>query len=421
MRPFRLNLSALRDDAVPMVRGRAATSPACHPTMDPAGSGYERVESSEAGHTTPFEIVDDGRRLAFRVGGCERWLIDPRRFGGAPLLTVERGEGTLRIELAGAFYPGTNFPADFVGELHQEGSVWCLRLQLVLGGFRAEFPFEPWLNGLEPASAPVTLTPPPLPLGARAGLIVRGKGMAAFAPNWSMTLQGDKLARFVGIGNALVADTVSLALPDRCSPSLLSHPADRRTVIDVTSLHGAWAPDLKQTARDGWAFLSEGCPFDMVRIEASEPHVGPIVRALRAEAARAEPKLFCQPVGRGAAWEGLGLKLALVRPRLAVAFDPRGDETALYADYANPPWRAAHSKRRRVDVGADPKRLELLIQSGELTWLTSPPTLPSLLSPLVSAVVNAPSIRAAGRLAIVPGAEDPSRRPAVPETAISAG
>lgn len=409
MRPFRLNLGALRDDTVRLDRSRSVVK-------EPG-----RVSAETAGRVTPFEIVDEGGRLAFWVDGQERWLIDPGRFGGTPLLKVKRGDDSVRISLSGAFYPGTNFSADFVGELRREGSVWRLHLSFALGDFQVVLPFVGWLSGREPARASVTLTSPPLPLGNRAGLVLRGKATAELSPDWALTLRGDRLGRFVGIGDALTADCVSLALLDRGAPSLLSHPAGRRTAIDLTALQGSWGLDLRLTTRDGWAFLSEGCPFDRVRVEASEPRVGPIVCALRAEATHGEPKLFCQPVGRGAAWEGLNLTLALARPRFAVAFEPSGNETALYADYANPAWRASHAGRRRVDSGSALKRLELLLQGGELTWLTSPPTLPTLLSPLVSEVVDRPSPHTAAHLAVGPSAEDAAYRPVGPEAAASAG
>ena len=421
MRPFRLNLSTMRDTSVRAVLDPVAATEAGLPRPITRTHGPGPVDSSETRQAPPFDVVDTGRQVAFWVGGRECWLIDPRRFGGAPQLKVERGERTLRIALSDAFYPGTSFSADFVGELREEDSVWWMRIRLALGDFQAEFPFVSWLCGLQTACAPVTLIPPPLPLGTRAGLVVRGKAVAEFTPRWTFTIRGDKLARFVGIGNSLVANTLSIVLLDRRAPSLFSHPADRRSAMDLSGLQGAWPLDLKETARDGWAFLSDGCPFDTVRVEASEPRDGAIVRALRAETTNAEPKLFGQPVDRGAAWDGLELKLALVQPRFAVAFNPKGNETALYADYANPSWRTSSASRQRIDLDSATGRLELLIQGSEVTWLTRPPALPNLRRPLVSAVADPAPALSAGRLAVVSDAESASRLTIASQDSLSAG
>src|SRR5713226_7720665 len=46
-------------------------------------------------------------RVAFLLGGKERWVVDTRQFAGSPRLEVtERADG-VRVVLHGARYPGT--------------------------------------------------------------------------------------------------------------------------------------------------------------------------------------------------------------------------------------------------------------------------------------------------------------------------
>ncbi|HLH71922.1 MAG TPA: hypothetical protein VKX96_01470, partial [Chloroflexota bacterium] len=328
-----------------------------------------------------FEVIDDERRLIFQIGERERWVIDPRRFGGAPKLKVERSEHRMQIELIGAFYPGTNFPADFVGELRQRASGWWLSIYLALGGFRAEVPFERWLLGNEPAGSTVNLIPPPLSLGSRSGLIVRGHATAELLPDWTLKLHGAGLARLIGLGDGLVADSARILLLAPKSPSILRRPAARRTAIDLARGDRPWSLDLGQTLGEGWQLFVEDCPFTTLRIEASEPQSGPISRALLAEAEENEPKLFFQTLGKMAGQGSQDLKLPLLNPRYAVAFDPSGDETALFAMRGEA--SSPHATSRGASTGGGPPGglFELLTRQGTIIRLACGPALRSLAIP----------------------------------------
>src|SRR5713101_2783427 len=76
-----------------------------------------------------FRIVGDEKRLAFLLGGEERWVIDPQRFSGSPKLTIDRTETRIRFELSRARYPETNLPADRTGKLNRTGRRWRMHLR----------------------------------------------------------------------------------------------------------------------------------------------------------------------------------------------------------------------------------------------------------------------------------------------------
>lgn len=122
----------------------------------------------------PLEVVSDRRRAVFKVGARECWVIDTRRFGGHPVLKVERAERHIRVTLRGATYPGTALPADLAVDLREGLVGWRLRLTMALGGFTAEVSAQRWLEGKETARSQVRLERSICKLGATSGVAFDG-------------------------------------------------------------------------------------------------------------------------------------------------------------------------------------------------------------------------------------------------------
>src|SRR6185295_16907608 len=144
----------------------------------------------------PLEIKGDEEHLAFLLNGEERWVIDPKLFGGTPRLAIERSESHFHFKLSDATYPGTTLPADLACELTRAGRRWRMRLRMSLGGFDARAPFEQWLAGDEIAASSSHLANA-VELGPAGRVLVSGNARAAFAPNWVTDLRGSRLARLL--------------------------------------------------------------------------------------------------------------------------------------------------------------------------------------------------------------------------------
>jgi len=87
--------------------------------------------------------------IGFTLNGSLGWLIDVRRFAGAPTLTVRSiAHGGTRITLTGARFPGTDLSADFVCVLGSTLPIGTpMDLQFTLGGFHGQVIIERWLAG----------------------------------------------------------------------------------------------------------------------------------------------------------------------------------------------------------------------------------------------------------------------------------
>jgi len=255
-RPTRLNLAALRENLLPRVR------PAGISTSDMLASaegltlsrrklfglaGAAAVGMSPALRAlgvSPFEMVGGGQRIAFRLDGRERWVIDTRRFAGSPRLQVKKSGHTIHLKLTNAQFPGTNLPADFTAELTRAVVGWRLKLRLGFDGFQTEVPFERWLAGEVPARARVRLDGRLCELSSLSGIDASGKVEAEFFPNWVLQFRGCKIARLFGLGGEAYADSFSVALLNPGDPSLLHVPAVKRTLITLERASGRGRSNL---------------------------------------------------------------------------------------------------------------------------------------------------------------------------------
>jgi hypothetical protein len=105
-RPTRLNLAALRENLLPRVRPAAMTTGEMLAAAEGltlsrrklfglAGAAAVGMSPAlSALDVSPFEMVRGDKRVTFRLDGRERWVIDTRRFGGAPRLEVNQNSRT---------------------------------------------------------------------------------------------------------------------------------------------------------------------------------------------------------------------------------------------------------------------------------------------------------------------------------------
>ena len=367
------------------------------------------LKTLEASYLGPFEVAGDEDRLAFKLGGQERWVIEPRLFGGSPRLHIERRDGFLRLQLFDAKYPGTNLPADMVCELREGILGWRMKLRLAIGGFKSEVPFERWLAGAEPARSSIKVNAPVCRLGRASALMLSGAAEAGFHPDWLLAISGSGIARLSGPGPDLVSDSLLLCPLEPGAPSLVSQPAARRTLLALRRGAREWPLDGALAAPHGGKLVAAGSAFDVLHIEAGEGGLGPVRHALVFESNDKATKLAFEPGGNLTGDRGRPLSLPLQSARYAVAFASAGEQTALLADFApEAVWLHADGCSMELGAGPDAPPLELLAFNGKVEAVRCEPALRRVVAPLEGAIVSPVQVAPGTRLALVSDADHKS-------------
>jgi hypothetical protein len=271
-----------------------------------------------------FRVDRGDGHIAFKVGGCERWRLDVRRYAGNPRLQVEESPWRIAFQLDGARLPGTRLPADLAAVLAPVAGRWWLNLRLALGDLSVSLPFVPWLLGEIAAGGPVDLAG--WAVGRRGGPGLRLAGGACrmdYRPDGSFRLAGAACAELVTPRLTAVADEVELALPEERLPSLFAEPPGRRTIVPLYRLGGSAQVDLAPAGGPAWRL--DPWPCGRLVLEAGESASGDREWALLASPASGDgaPRLHFDHLA-GLAGEGLDLRLE--EARLALRFGARGEE-----------------------------------------------------------------------------------------------
>ena len=343
----------------------------------------------KSGLLGPFAVEGDDRRVVFSLGGKPRWVVDVRRFGGAPTLQMSRSERAVQVVLKGATYPGTDLPADFACEIRPAVVGWQMRLQMKLGGFDASVPFERWLAGEQPARTRVNLDAVVCRLDGDARARLRGAAEADFFPNWTLRLHGGEIASVSALGATLASDCASLCVLGPDAPSAMAAPPAKRTVLSLDRGNHPWALEKTVATPEGALLVSGGDPFDVVRVEVGEGKSAATQSALVAEGNGDRPCLsYCPGKGlRGDDERAPGLPLC--NPRYGIAFDGAGEEAALMADHhADPVW--VHTKTYSLQVGGGESvaPFELVSRGGVTEQVNCAPALLSFSAPLDGAIAG---------------------------------
>ena len=416
MAPIRLNLSALRSslsrrehlpDAPSRDRtlgGLLAERPVSRRTAIQVTGGAVAGLVPALNHLHAFlgglELVGDDRRLAFLLGGRERWVIDVRRFAGSPTLRHrKRGDG-VRVELRGARFPGTALPADFMCDVSPGIIGHRMRLKFALGGFHSEAPFEGWLRGTASARSRVSFDERVCPLGRRSSLQLAGRAEAEFSPDWTITLNGRGVVRVPGIGGEVRSDSVTLALADAEAPSVLGEPPERRTLISLERQGRPWALQPKLPLEGPGDLQFSDDPFDGLTIEAGETARGRVVRALVATCAAGGQTAFYAPGGGLVDDSGRAARIPLRDARYAVAFDRSGERRALLAEYGEAAWLSGDGFNIEVGATPDAGPFELVATNRTVERMRCEPPLLRIAVPMAGALVEPVELPAGSRIAL---------------------
>lgn len=339
----------------------------------------------------PFELRSNPGRVAFVLGENACWVIDTSQFGGAPRLDLTEEADRTRITLSGATFPGTALPANLISEVYRTLSGWRMRLHLALGSFATDLPLQDWLSGAKQARARVRLDGLATAIGTSGKLLLSGAAELRFTPDWQIHLHGPGLAQLELPDLTAAADSLIATLLPTGHPGILQHPADRRTQLSLDRRRQTWEAWPMLTRLDGGKLVAESNPFDQIRIEAVENQRGVVRHGLVAESSDADqkPLLAYEPHADIRDSAGESMRLPLRQPRLAVAFDPAGDQLALLARFAAAPvW--AHGGGYSLQLGDSPNApaFELVQRGAEVQKRCCSPAVFAIAAPMPDALVE---------------------------------
>lgn len=405
---MRLSFDALRSIAVPQIRPEhvvATTAPAEGITrrtmLGITGAAPFVVPAviEAAANTLDFEIYGDERRLAFVVGGEERWVIDCEYFSGRPRLRMSRSRNRIRLRLRDARYPGTDLRADFDVEIRRILHTHRARFHFPRLDYRSEVAFVPWLIGQAAAE------------GAFAGgtfarfhrdgsLDIVTPARATFYPNWHFEVRGNGSVRVAAEEHQLTSDRATFALLASSAASLSEHAAAQRSLIVIERGHQQWTTPFELLARrDYWTLRGVNSPFDTAWVECGEEQrERSHLILLFAQNDRAN--FAFSPDARVLGSDGRTAEIALHRARLALEPGDDGVHAVLIA--ALPERVTLHGEHFALDLCQPEDKcsfpFELKLRCGAVESLRCEPDLGGVSVALPEAIVQTGRVTSAASL-----------------------
>lgn len=363
------------------------------------------LKGAQAALSGQFEMKGDERRLAFSLGGAERWVIDLDRFAGKPSLEIDRNDRRILLTLKNARRPGTDIPLDFECEIRRGATGARINFSADFGQFKGKGSFEKWLLGLESLRSTVRFGQELCQLGSAGNVALQGKGRASFWPDWSLNVEGEDILRLRGLSStSLRADRFSLGLPEENLPAIVEKPAELRSIITVERGEQDWkiVPEVKEGK--GWQLNTSLNVFDSLLVEAEEGKGGERSVALLAERSGSgqssgSGQVEFVPAGSLKKSNGHSFALPLENPRYAVEFGRQENTTLLLADYPEKPVSMrTDGLSLKVGRGSGTDPFELSGRGSEVEGMVCAPEIIAASLPLRGAVVQPAKPRRRTRL-----------------------
>lgn len=392
-----LNLSALRGTRAPgantqHVSRRAWLSMAGVSVM--ASPGLKTIGSL---FLERFEVTKEPHRIAFRLDGSDRWVIDTRKFAGTPRLSTWTENGDLFVVLEGARFAGTALPADFrcrISPAHLGSQIEMRFSRAALSGSAA---FEPWLAGREPLRLSGEVNFEAITFGQDGTLRIAGAIDARFYPSWHLQLEGHDIARLSLPGATLTCNACLVALPADGAPSALKSPAVARTICSLERADRAWSIVPLLQRDQPVCFSAATDTFDTIDIESSERRRGTVQHAIVADTRHSSALLLAHLAAPAILTRSFTGTLPLQQPRFALGYDGASVESTLFARFSDSPvWLNSGGVGVEVGAGKTGKPFECLMREGRVAALRCSPELLRTLVPLHDAIVE-PSAVTSGR------------------------
>jgi hypothetical protein len=402
-----LNLAALRSSrSAPLANPTAPGAVSRRQALGLAGAAAVGASPALRLAETPtlgaVTLARGRGRVAFLLGGMERWVIDIRRFSGNPHLTVQETAHRIQVSLTDALYPGTRLSADLTCDIREGLAGWRMDLRMSLGGFHTAVPFERWLAGSTSAGGTARLAATRLALGDGVSLAFGGKTEAGYTPDWRLNLRGQSVATLSGLGSSLIADQLTLALLTPEDPQLLTAGATRRTALTLTRGARDWRliPDFASVGR--LELHTPANAFSSLRIEVGDGRSGALPAALEAESASTDAPIRFTPHNGLVDTTGAPFALALRHALYAVAFEPSGTSAALVARYDDQPV-SLHALGVTLELGerAETPPFEMRRALDGTVSVRATPGITRTALPLAGAVVEPSSLAEGAYLSFV--------------------
>lgn len=332
-------------------------------------------------------VDGDERRIAFRVDGVERWVLDPARFSGRPRLAVQRRPERVQVALIDAKFPGTHIPADLECCVEFDGRVWMLELSLKWGRVQSTVAAIPWLLEQAPLQAAWQGRPTQIDFGDLA-LRFGGTGRADFRPGWQFAVAGDSVARITTAAKPIVSDGFVIGLdPDGAPPVYMARTA-RRAVVHVDLREHPWTADSISASLATAGLDAARFPFQSARAQVGTDDHARDHGALVFQQEQPGDSLRFVPGGSLRADDGGPFSVALANARLAITKDARHSRRALIAELD--PSTTAFAPGVRVEFGTTPDtpQFELHAHGDDIREVIFEPSVLGLSAPVADAVTD---------------------------------
>jgi len=347
-----------------------------------------------------LEVVGDENRISFKLGGIERWVIDPERFSGSPQLKVRRTTRSIGLWLTGARYPGTQLIADLECEVVKHALDWHMVLRLGLGEFKYSTSFERWLLGTNLAACRAHLSPSRMRVGSEARLEIGGPTVVEFFPDWTLNFKGPEVVRMSGPKMDVSADCGSLALPLPSEPSLQNPASFRRTMMVIRRGLREWRIDHDFDPKNEWKLSTPRNVFDSLQIELGEEKDGSRSQALVAESQSPANAAQFYPGEKLVGDDGKPVEISLERVQYAMSFAPESAQTAFLARIAeSQQWAHSNGLSFGLTNPDQGPTLEVLRENDGSPRIQFGPRLLRLAAPFTGALMHVSAVADGTRMA----------------------
>lgn len=219
----------------------------------------------ESALNSTFTVSKRGDRIVFLVAGIPRWVIDPSVFDGSPTLEFVQDADGIRLSLRGAFYPGTNIPADIVAVIGR-GIRPVLRLTITKLNATFSTQFIPWLLERGNAFADCRTT---VNWSAGDAEIICQLIDCTLLPSWTLSLNSVSEAHLPDVSEALPSGNVHVKLLTDTDSTLLVPAARKRTLVKIERGSNAWHVPLRAADTEAWRVAASVTAFNTCSIETS--------------------------------------------------------------------------------------------------------------------------------------------------------
>lgn len=348
-------------------------------TAAPIASAIESALSST------YTMHRRGDRVAFSVAGIERWVVDPRAFDGEPSLKVTEDASGIVLALTGAYFPGTNVPADIVARISR-GTTSQVTFEFPRLSARCTADFVRWLLDRDTATSPLDQD---LHWNVGDGVTNLHAEAVSYRPSWTLHVKGAGTTRIDG--KTLGSTRLDIGLLTSDHPTMLVPSPKKRSLTRLHRGTSPWEVSLRHANTDDWNVLAADDAFETCSIESTSD-----ARTAVVFEGSADGRVTLTP----AAYD---VRLGLREVRYAFVNAEAGRHEVLVARYSErPTWMIAHGVSLELGDRANIPPLEIEARNGQIVRCVVAPALLRYTIPVNGAVTEPTRTHPLAQLALIP-------------------